>query len=286
MLWLQSKQCSMQPKSTIHLTIMFSLRGPSTVDLGASDTKILLRGRLTWKYFNRIFRLPSQERLEDFYFASLLLQDQYFPGELFLSPNFVCFQSIRPEIVVVIPLSEVRKGNCNWSFFLSFYFVDRVCLDKQTVFDVCDACYENWSRKGKIVLQHASFLFSKNVFFSQVVSLVGTEKARERMDALHKAHGSSSRRFALSCASCVSADCRLLLGPQLLDDPHEFDQRYGTFEEVSTRRWKKYFHKWGRSLTMVKTERFRVLLRAGIPNALRAELWQLSAGNKKMMSGI
>ena len=48
----------------------------------ATDTKALLRLRLTSRYFNRIFRLPASEKLEDFYFASVMLNETFFPGEL------------------------------------------------------------------------------------------------------------------------------------------------------------------------------------------------------------
>lgn len=47
-----------------------------------TDTKALLRLRLTSRYFNRIFRLPASEKLEDFYFASVMLNETFFPGEL------------------------------------------------------------------------------------------------------------------------------------------------------------------------------------------------------------
>jgi hypothetical protein len=50
---------------------------------------MLTNGR---RYFNRIFRLPSSERLEDFYPGSVLLNETYFPGTLYLSPSFLCFQ--------------------------------------------------------------------------------------------------------------------------------------------------------------------------------------------------
>lgn len=71
------------------------------------------------------------------------------------------------------------------------------------------------------------------------------------MDVLMRVFSSGQRRFAALKPSCVDAECEFRLG-DVLNDLHEFDQRYDRFEEVSTKRWKKYFHKMGRGLTMFK----------------------------------
>lgn len=208
----------------------------------ATDTKILLRGRLTMRYFNRIFRLPAEERPDDFYTASVLLNETYFPGELCISTSFFCYQCVRPEIILVIPIVEIEH------LYLNRPFPTAVTVELKS---------------GD----------------SKILSLVGTERAKDRMDAMMRNFLAVQRRTAGGQkANCVNADCKFQLGDAIINDPHEFDQRYSTFEEVATKRWKKYYHKMGRGLTMFKTDRFRVLLRAGIPNGMRAELWQLSAG--------
>ncbi len=211
-----------------------------STSLHQTDTKALLRLRLTSRYFNHIFRLPSHEKLEDFYFASVLLNETYFPGELYVSSSFFCYQCVRPEILMVIPMSEIQSVQLNVPFQTA------VSLELKS---------------GEV----------------KVISLVGTEKSKDRMEVLLRVFTAGQRRFALQKASCVDAECEFRLG-DILNDPHEFDQRYDRFEEVSTKRWKKYFHKMGRGLTMFKTDRFRVLLRAGIPNGMRAEMWQLCSG--------
>jgi|JI10StandDraft_1071094.scaffolds.fasta_scaffold843635_2 hypothetical protein len=71
------------------------------------------------------------------------------------------------------------------------------------------------------------------------------------MDTLLRVFSSGQRRFNSLKNSCVNAECEFRLG-DILNDVHEFDQRYDRFEEVSTKRWKKYFHKMGRGLTMFK----------------------------------
>ena len=215
--------------------------GSTVGGIGQTDTKNLLRLRLTSRYFNRIFRLPSQEKLEDYYFASVLLNETYFPGELYVSSSFLCYQCTRPEIIMVLPISEITSLEINQPFMT------------------------------------AATLELKNGA-TKILSLVGTVKAKDRLEALQRTFVAGKRRFATQEMSCVEAECDFRLGDSIINDPHEFDQRYATFEEVSTKRWKKYFHKMGRGLTMFKTDRFRVLLRAGLPNGMRAEMWQLSSG--------
>lgn len=227
------------PSPTAQAGSSLSMMG-EMVASNKTDTKSLLRLRLTSRYFNRIFRLPSQEKLEDFYLASVLLNETFFPGDLYVSNSFFCYQCVRPEIIMVLPMSEIASVEINKPF------------------------------------PTAATLELKNGL-TKVISLVGTEKSKDRLEALQRTFVAGQRRFSQQPMSCVDADCECRLG-EILNDPHEFDQRYETFEEKSTRRWKKYFHKMGRGLTMFKTERFRVLLRSGLPNSMRAEMWQLSSG--------
>ncbi len=206
-----------------------------------TDTKNLLRYRTTSRYFNRIFRLPTSERLEDFYSGSVLLNETYFPGQLYVSASFLCYQCVRPEILRVMPMTEIDSVTINRPFPTA-----------------------------------VTLTFKGGRMSSCILSLVGVEKARDRIETIHRIWAAANRRPQRE--SCVSAPCAFVLGDAVLNDPHEFDPRYGTFEEVATKRWKKYFSKMGRGPALFKTDRFRVLLRAGIPNAMRAELWQLSAG--------
>jgi hypothetical protein len=111
----------------------------------STDTKALLRLRLTSRYFNRIFRLPAIEKLEDFYFASVMLNETFFPGELYVSSSFLSYQCVRPEIIMVIPVSEIE------AMYLNAPFATAVTLQL----------------KNGVV---------------RVVSLVGTEKAKVSLD--------------------------------------------------------------------------------------------------------
>ncbi|KAI9491137.1 rab-GTPase-TBC domain-containing protein [Zychaea mexicana] len=43
--------------------------------------------------------------------------------------------------------------------------------------------------------------------------------------------------------------------------------------------WKKYFNEYGRNLTIVKTAQFGRLVRVGLPNRLRGEIWETCSGS-------
>ncbi|KAI7850156.1 rab-GTPase-TBC domain-containing protein [Circinella umbellata] len=43
--------------------------------------------------------------------------------------------------------------------------------------------------------------------------------------------------------------------------------------------WKKYFNEYGRNLTVVKTAQFGRLVRVGLPNRLRGEIWETCSGS-------
>ncbi|KAI8980839.1 rab-GTPase-TBC domain-containing protein [Pilobolus umbonatus] len=54
------------------------------------------------------------------------------------------------------------------------------------------------------------------------------------------------------------------------------------FKQLNEKRlmklWKKYFHEYGRNLTLAKTTRFSKLVRVGLPNRLRGEIWEVCSG--------
>lgn len=49
-------------------------------------------------------------------------------------------------------------------------------------------------------------------------------------------------------------------------------------DKTKTRLWKIYFEENGRNLTMVRAPSFGKLVRVGLPNSLRGEIWELSSG--------
>ncbi|KAG2212948.1 hypothetical protein INT46_008074 [Mucor plumbeus] len=49
-------------------------------------------------------------------------------------------------------------------------------------------------------------------------------------------------------------------------------------DKSKTKLWKLYFQENGRNLTMVKLPTFGKLVRVGLPNSLRGEIWELSSG--------
>jgi hypothetical protein len=49
-------------------------------------------------------------------------------------------------------------------------------------------------------------------------------------------------------------------------------------DKSKTKLWKLYFQENGRNLTMVKLPTFGKLVRVGLPNSLRGEIWEASSG--------
>ncbi|KAI7892057.1 rab-GTPase-TBC domain-containing protein [Mucor mucedo] len=49
-------------------------------------------------------------------------------------------------------------------------------------------------------------------------------------------------------------------------------------EKSKMKLWKKYFDEYGRNLTISKTPRFAKLIRVGLPNRLRGEVWEICSG--------
>ncbi|KAL7320859.1 GTPase activating protein (GAP) [Mucor circinelloides] len=49
-------------------------------------------------------------------------------------------------------------------------------------------------------------------------------------------------------------------------------------EKSKMKLWRKYFNEYGRNLTISKTPRFAKLIRVGLPNRLRGEIWEVCSG--------
>ncbi|KAI8969958.1 rab-GTPase-TBC domain-containing protein [Mycotypha africana] len=49
-------------------------------------------------------------------------------------------------------------------------------------------------------------------------------------------------------------------------------------EKSKMKLWKKYFNEYGRNLAIPKTSRFSKLIRVGLPNCLRGEIWEVCSG--------
>ncbi|KAL0092742.1 rab-GTPase-TBC domain-containing protein [Phycomyces blakesleeanus] len=180
-----------------------------------------------------------------------------YTGQLSLSESFLTFSSTEKGLFfeTVLPLYAIRR-------------VERVS-DKDHVFSIK---LVNW--------HHGTVVFHLNVTKQEydTFSTELTTNLRQQIKFMKM-----MKQFMTTCASEALVNNKT---------PEEFDAIPGGLgllfefpgdpkklkDRAKMREWKKIFLEHGRNLTVVKTPRFAKLVRFGLPNRLRGELWETCSG--------
>ncbi|KAI8367363.1 rab-GTPase-TBC domain-containing protein [Choanephora cucurbitarum] len=133
----------------------------------------------------------------------------------------------------------------------------------------------------KIVNWHQSeFIFHLNVNEKdyQAFSVTLTNNLKSQIKQMRM-----MKQFLTTCASeAVVADKsveEMNLIPGGLGLTFDFPGDPKRLKEKSKMKlWKRYFEDHGRNLTIIKTPRFAKLIRVGLPNRLRGEVWEVCSG--------
>ncbi|KAI9019408.1 rab-GTPase-TBC domain-containing protein [Phycomyces nitens] len=71
----------------------------------------------------------------------------------------------------------------------------------------------------------------------------------------------------------------------VLPDTHGLGLKFGYPDEIDTsmdvvkiKKWRDYYSAYGRNLTMLQTQKLSELVRGGLPNVLRGEIWEVCSG--------
>ncbi|KAJ2157351.1 GTPase activating protein (GAP) [Coemansia sp. RSA 552] len=193
---------------------------------------------------------------------------QVFRGRLYLSTSFVCF--VAPDhrgCRITLPLAAVRR-------------IERAnALDHYGL-----RCYELtitvWHQMA--VAFHVPLRNNECNRWCDALR----QQLRRMVDEQQQAKTTHTplARYTLK------AFCRTCVSEYLLDGKEPSISRLGTTfgfpgdekqlkEHAKRKHWIKYMEENGRNLTAVRRSEFDRLIRVGLPNALRAEMWELSSGS-------
>ncbi|KAK5669330.1 GTPase activating protein (GAP) [Batrachochytrium dendrobatidis] len=201
--------------------------------------------------FQWLFNLPSTETIfEDIDVAcSISGTDINFNGRLYLSDTFLCFLS-------------TAKYQCQLALpFFSIMRVERInALASATI---------------AITVRHQLKL---------LFQLVGGQPLADKFCATLKdrleSHVEEMKRLKPFLTTCPSED--LIAGKDTnvggLGVKYGYVDSKKAVEKSKLRYWISYFKDFGRNLTLVRLPTFIKLVRIGLPNTLRGELWELCSG--------
>ncbi|KAJ2780975.1 GTPase activating protein (GAP) [Coemansia interrupta] len=245
---------------------------PGSIKTGASLAEQIAQQRRN-EEFRGEFGLPRSETLLSVIeTATLALPGSLhlYAGKLYLSTSFVCF--ISPDYRgcrITFPMAAIRR-------------IERISgTDRYSM-----PCYELiitvWHQTGvsfKVPLENSECNRWCDALRGQLKMMVEEQRfAKENKTAL--------ARYTLKafCRTCPSEELLLNSG-NTQPAVNCLGQTFGfpgdekeLKEKARNRHWVVYFRENGRNLTAIRRAEFDRLIRVGLSNSLRGEIWELSSG--------
>ena len=216
----------------------------------ASFLKRDLDARQMSEAYRSTFRLPSNEKLDGTVSCTLWtpFNKQYVWGKLYLSSNYLCFDSRVPSLVsLVIPLRDIN-------------FPEKV--ENQSMEN---AIMISTKLKGNFLLGHIedrSFLIEK---LSELLAKLDSHSTR--VQCLLADASQPTRTWQIQPA--------LSTLPAFKPDT---DPEINAKQEVKVGLWDIHFREYGRGISAYRTCEARNLVIKGIPDKYRGELWMVYSG--------
>ncbi|XP_044755659.1 TBC1 domain family member 9 isoform X1 [Coccinella septempunctata] len=222
-----------------------------------------LDARAQSEAYRLLFRLPSSEKLDGLIDCTLMTpyNKRHVTGRLFLSQNYICFESRAKALVsLVIPLREVKLA------------------------EKIDNNQSNHSLDQAIIITTTNEINKTNFIFAQILDrdfLV--EKISE---LLSKTFSKSREPIGYRRESSVSTisssspvDTSWKCQPALMKlFPLKNIPLVAKKQEEMEKEWELHFNKYGRGVSMYRTHDVYKLVLQGIPDKLKMDIWMTFSG--------
>ncbi|KYQ93209.1 hypothetical protein DLAC_05848 [Tieghemostelium lacteum] len=215
--------------------------------------KELLNSHKKNEDYQLLFSLPASELLVDEFQASLWRHQLDIPGKIYLSNNFMCFEST--DTTLTLPFKQIQSITSEKSIVQSRGKTMKVLLKNQEKFYFYSSQLDlKYDLVRLIWNEVASISVSVGEYFSAVVD----EHLSLEKDDSHLFIGFPEKLY--------------------LSDPKEFSVNYNQKQQQQLQLWEQYFTHNGQGMTMLKTDDLKTLIQSGIPDSLRRKQWLLLSG--------
>lgn len=224
--------------------------------------------------FREEFRLPETESVLDESSAEVLIASQsqpsnihsdeapsVFPGRIFLTEHFLVFRDSydKKSCVLVLNLSTVKK-------------VERI-PSKAFIFALSILTHS----ETKVLIQFIgvrsrSEEFSHRLKQQLKANIPNTKKLEPFLHSLYSEFIINKNAPGADKDAIKTPDGGLGLIFKFPGDPKKLK------DKSKLRLWYDYFRRNGKNLTLSKQRMFQKLIRVGLPNRLRGEMWELTSG--------
>ncbi|XP_039293126.1 TBC1 domain family member 9 isoform X2 [Nilaparvata lugens] len=206
--------------------------------------------------YRLLFKLPTTERLDGSTDVTLFtpFNKSYVPGKLFLSQNYLCFDSrVQGLVSLVIPLRDMSQ-------------VEKTDSDPSSV-----------TLENSILIttrMKVNYLFSRIVDRDFLVQKIS--------ELLAKIRGQST--LCPPESPIAQKDSRSWKIQTPLGIEFQNDKMNKARQEVKVKQWELHFKDYGSGISMYRTHEISKLVLQGIPDTLRREVWMNFSGAKNEMA--
>ncbi|KAJ8917673.1 hypothetical protein NQ315_005120 [Exocentrus adspersus] len=230
----------------------------------ASFLKRDLDARAQSEAYRLMFRLPSTEKLDGSIDCTLLTpyNKKHVTGRLFLSQNYICFESrVKAQVSLVVPLRDVKvteKIENNAS---------SQSLDKAIIVSTGND------------LNKMNFIFAqildRDFLVDKISELLSKTQESKLLDGISTKSSSSSGSSGDFCIIDTNWKCQQALMKVFplspIPEVHKKQQK-------KAREWEEHFNIYGRGVSMYRTTEVASLVLQGVPDHLRMEIWMSFSG--------
>lgn len=206
--------------------------------------------------FQRHFSLPATELVLNDLAATCTVSGTTanFYGQVYLSPSFLCFSSnARYQCLLVIPYYAIMR-------------VEKINAQPATI--------------AITARRNLKLLFAFNMGSDKEAVDGFCKILRDRLQV----HVDSMRKLKAFLATCSSEYLLAGRDPEAgsisgLGSVFGYVESKKVIEKNKLRFWVNYFNDFGRNLTLIRIPTFIKLIRVGLPNTLRGEMWEVCSGS-------
>ncbi|KAG5898216.1 hypothetical protein JTB14_005595 [Gonioctena quinquepunctata] len=228
----------------------------------ASFLKRDLDARAQSEAYRMMFRLPAIEKLDGSIDCTLLtpFNKKHVNGRLFLSQNYICFESrVKAQVCLVIPLRDVKLAEKIETS------IPNQSLDKAIIVTTGDE------------LNRTNFIFAqildRDFLVEKISELLSKIQGYERQEFSEKppdSSGDGQRGNIDNAWKCQQALMKMFPLSPIPDVNKKQEQK--------ARKWEEHFNIYGRGISMYRTTDIASLVLQGVPDHLRMDFWMSFSG--------
>eukprot|EP01117_Protostelium_nocturnum_P013727 TRINITY_DN5156_c0_g1_i1.p1 TRINITY_DN5156_c0_g1~~TRINITY_DN5156_c0_g1_i1.p1 ORF type:complete len:972 (+),score=312.76 TRINITY_DN5156_c0_g1_i1:230-3145(+) len=208
------------------------------------------------------FRLPVDETLSKQINNVKILRGKSFrKGTLFVSKNFLCFES------------QIYGNAKFFSFVIPFQDIDFFALGG-TDPNLTGTQSQEPLKPSEIIQIHCAI----EEYFIQIANNQRDSLYEELQQNLREVLNTQNRQFMVSPITVWNVSIVPKLPESFIQNRREFAPLYKERDSLKLDGWSRFCAKNGNGITMVKNQKLKSLIRAGIPDDIRGRMWMILSG--------